>query len=248
MNTMRLKPALHYHLDYMARASLSTLGIVSAIVFVLSLFVSVTTVDDGTDITIAFLGNVNIGGNVIFNAGSVIVIMLFVVGIAGIREDIKFLLQHGMGRYTVYFSTLWSSLISSAALGLSCEILNLIWNAWPAFPASGIVFPNGGFFSGWILHTLCFFLAWQLGMLLSLIYYRLSRTGQIVFSVAGVAFLVFALPNIILSILGDEVGVLDAIFFNYPQNPLTLMMVALLGGVLSAGGNFLLIRRAQIRE
>ena len=236
MNNMRLKPAMHYQLNYMFWASLCILGIAAAIVVFLRLVVGVVVI------------NINIGGDTsqgdfLFSVGAILAITFFIIGIAGIREDLKFFIQHGMGRCTTYFSHILTSLASGLALGLLCELLNLFSRAWPAFPVSGLMFSDQGFLAGWMLHTLCFFFVWQLGALISLIYYRMSNWIQVtIFSI-----LLFGLPTFIGLAIGDFDGVVNTIV-NFFVNPPAFAPLFVIGGILAALGNFLLIRRAQIKE
>jgi len=247
MGNMRLKPALYYQLDYMVRASLSVLGVlllVSAANYLLINF---------------FEGNfaifmVIIDGDIssmALNVGGVAVISLFIVGIVGIREDIKFFMQHGRGRYTTYFSTLLGSLISAAAIGLVCELFNLIGDAWHMFPLQGVNFGGAGFIGSWVMHTVFFFGAWQLGMLVSLLYYRMSKMQQIIFSVAIGGIFLLALPTFVPSLIDSLVQGLEDMdwdAFMFMPNVSMLAVPVVLGGVMAAGFNFLLLRRAQIKE
>jgi len=191
------------------------------------------------------------------NIGGIFVITFFIVGIAGIREDLRFFLQNGMGRYTVYFSTLLASLICSAVLGL---IFGLI-NALPVQFVSATAFgSSGSFLAGWIMSGVFLFFAWQLGTLISLIYYRLKNTFQIVaVSVAGGVLILSGLPNIIYTFLyavipssdvaAEVAEAINEAFYGatiLPQN--NMPVVILLLGTVAAVLNFLLIRRAQVKE
>ena len=237
MGNMRLKAAMHYQLNYMFWASLSILGIAAAIAIFLRLVVGVVVIN------INLLGDAS-ESSFLFSAGAILAVTLFIIGIAGIREDLKFFIQHGMGRGTTYFSHILTSLISGLILGLLCQLFDLIiyW-VWPAFPVSGLRFPVEGFFAGWMLHTLCFFFVWQLGALISLIYYRMNNWIQsLIFSL-----LLFGSPLFIGMAIGNFDGVVDTII-NFFVNPPAFAPLFLIGGVLAALGNFLLIRRAQIKE
>ena len=244
MNKMRLKPALHYQLDYMVRASLSYIGVLAVIIIFISLirrFFGGLTVVNILGIVRIDAGGIG-GGQFTFNVGGLIIFILFVIGIVGIREDLKLFLQHGMGRATTYFSTLIISLICAVSYGLFCELLNLAFIHWPNFPVRAMFFPAQSFFAGWFFHASLFFFAWQLGVLISLIYYRMNGVQQTVFSVAGVAMIMFALPGGIRRIAGGED--LEAALVALLANPAFLP----LWGVLAAAGSFLLLRRAQVKD
>ena len=243
MNKMRLKPALHYQLDYFVRSSLSYLGVLAAIIISINLIRRFFI--DGTVVDILGLVRFDTGGGgfFVFNVGTILVFMLFVIGIVGIREDFKMLLQHGMGRCTAYFSSLFGSLIFAAVLGLFCELLNIAARYWPSFPVRGMTFLEQGFFAGWFLQAGFFFLAWQLGVLISLIYYRLNGLQQTVFTVAAVATIIFVLPGGLRHIAEGGAD-LEAALVGLLANPTFIP----LWGALAAVGNFLLLRRAQVKE
>jgi len=249
VNRLNLKPALRYQLTTMSKAAAMVFAIVFAVAIFLHFLVGFF-IEPETTVNIA--GIVSTEADETFetfirvnqvNFGFVAIIFLFVAGVGGIREDLKLMLQHGMGRRTVYVSTLLGSLISSAALGIFCELLNLV----TVFSISGLNF-QGGFFSGVLLHTLSFFLAWQLGTLISMIYYRLETMQKIIFSVLGGALIVFGIPRTITRLLTHDAGAFEATLINIFTNPFVLVLPILVCGVLAATGNFLLLRRAQVRE
>jgi len=246
VNRLNLKPALRYQLTSMSKAAAMVFAIVFAVAVFLHVIVGVFIEPEAT-INIAGIASTEVDETFIrvnqVNFGFVAIIFLFVVGVGGIREDLKLMLQHGMGRRTVYVSTLLGSLISSAALGIFCELLNLV----TVFSISGLNF-QGGFFSGVLLHTLSFFLAWQLGTLISMIYYRLETMQKIIFSVLGGALIVFGIPRTITRLLTHDAGAFEATLINIFTNPFALVLPILVCGVLAATGNFLLLRRAQVRE
>lgn len=248
MNNMRLKQALHYQLDYMVKSYWGFFGVILAIMIFIRLLMAFA--GNAVSFELPFAGDINIGvgevqaqGHVNFNIGIPVIIMLFIVGIIGIREDIKMLLQHGMGRYTIYFSGLINSLLTGAFLGFICMILSLIANRWPGFFVIGSVVSVQGFLNGWILNIGGFFFAWQLGSMISLIYYRLNHIQQVIFSVSAGAVLLFGVPNII-SRIGAEAFAesLSNIFVN--NAILTLFLL----GASAAAFNFLLLRRAEVKE
>ena len=246
MNNMRLFPAMRYQLSYMARGALITLGILCAVFFALGLIMVINDVTEGA----INIGVISVNGNVSFhfNSGAVMAITIFIFGIVGIREDLKLFLQHGIGRYTTYFSSLFSSLIIGVALGLLLELLNLAAALWSAFSAQTPAFSVGGFISGWLLHTGGLFFAWHFGALISLIYYRLQKIQQIIFSVAGVAILVFALPRALSRFFGEDSTALERALRSITATPLSLVCLIFFIGAFAAAANFLLLRRAQVKE
>ena len=222
-------------MNYFAWSSLYVYGI-SIAVFVAIGFIATISVN---------AGNVNVG------ISGVGFLHLFILGIAGIRSDLRFYLQHGISRRTTFFSHLYGSLICSAAIGLFCKIFNLFAGLLPVYTGGGSDFTIQSFLTGWMTHTLVFFFAWQIGALISLIYYRLGMMQQIVFTVAAITAILLTL----LSSVRYAVSVSDGLggmaqsavesSFGFTS---TLILATLLLGTLAAAGNYLLLRRAQIKE
>jgi len=264
MRAMNLKPALQYQLDYMAKATLSVLGVSIAIILFFSLLGGVfqfggtsgneyETAD--TILNLQVRGTeLDYGGNLVmwFNLGAIALFSIFIVGIVGIREDIKFLLQHGMGRYTVFLSTLLGSLITGLALGALGELLNFISSNWEAFPIRGLTFDGAehGFVVGWLSQAMLLFFVWQLGTLISLIYYRMNRIQQIVFSVCAGGIIFFGIqgPLPALEHWGEYIPQVIETLENIVLNPVNIVIFSSAAGVVSAMLNFFLIRRAEIKE
>jgi len=238
MNNLNLKPAMRYQLDYLKNAFLIALGILFVASIVISVFISFRVLGENSTL---------------MGIDGVFVIMIFIIGICGIREDLRFFIQHGMGRLTTYFSTLFASLICSAALGL-------IITAFTAFSSTLQIIRIESVFSWillqsnsvpslislWILSTFTLFFANQLGILISLIYYRLNKIQCIVFSVLAGASIIF-IPRLTLtrrSNMGAEA--FDSMWHNFFHTPATLILTFAIVGILAAIGSFLLLRRAQI--
>jgi len=237
MKISRLKPALIYQLSYVAWTSLCVLGIVAAIMIL-----------TGTGTFFFFGTNDYTTGS--YFVGGTIAVTFFVIGAGGIREDLKFMLQHGIGRKTTYLSNILGSLISGAALGLICEVLNLASIRWPVLSAGTLFLTDGGLFEGWMLHTLSFFIAWQMGSLISLIFYRMNKTQKIVLITFIIAMAVFSFIFGLNRLIINVDGFVDMVV-GFAENPLELGLLVLplvaLGAIVSVF-NFLLIYRAQIKE
>jgi len=237
MNTSRLKQAIHYQLNYFGWSFLYVYGIAAAVIIVI-----------GSMMTI----NVSNGnGNVVTTGiGGTGFVHFLIMGIAGIRGDLRFFIQHGISRRSTFFSHFYASLICSAVLGLFCEVFNLILYYLLGFALFGSAFTIQGFLTGWVAYTFIFFTAWQVGALISLIYYRLSKMQQIVFSVTAIATIMLAVSGSIRRLvgLGDELGLIRTIIENIIRLAGITAWVALLIGLLAAIGNYLLLRRVQIKE
>jgi len=269
MRSMNLKPALLYQLDYMLRASLGVLGVLILVALgshllaaagIFSVNIDTSSPGEILDLAIRGAGEIQIegadyDGEIIIvnwlNVGAVALLSLFIVGIVGIREDIKFLLQHGMGRRTVFTSTFLASLISAAAIGLINEGFNLISSHWAAFPFVGLTFDgmNHGFFAGWLFHVGILFCAWQLGTFISLLYYRMNKIQQIVFSVVAGGFILLVMQGFVRRVVVDvDVWIENFMYTLENLHLINISMITLIIGLVAAAFSFMLIRRTQVKE
>ena len=257
MKTMSLKKAMNYQISYMSEAVAWFFGIVSAIGLILWLISSIATGTAGV-ISLPFVGNINIGGyegniNMDINMAAMLTIMLFIVGIVGIREDLKMFVQHGMGRYTVYFSTLLISLLVGAVMGVVFEIINMLRANVAGFPLSAVAFGSPeGFIAGWFMSFSAIFFVWQFGAAISLVYYRLSGIKSVIFTVVGVAILISGTARTVIDAFTAVIANPDAVATTGFE-ALLLGQIDTVGWILAAGIicaviNFFLIRHAQIRE
>ena len=234
MTSSRLNQALFYQLRSFGWSSLYVYGISLCVIVAVRLL-------------FAFSGN---GGNFTAAIGGVGFFHFLIIGIAGIRADLRFFIQHGMSRRTTFLSNLYGSLICGIALGLFCMLFNLIAGHWLRLIHTDSAFTIPGFFTDWAGYTFSFFFAWQIGALISLIYYRLGKTQQIVFTAAVFAFTMLGGLGAILRFIGLAGGFENMIHW-IVENPesLTTMGIwfCLPIGILAAAGNSLLLRRVQIK-
>ena len=249
MTKLHIWPALRYQLDYIGKTTLWIVGISFAILLITSLFLS--TMAYGAEVTVPIIGV--LATIIQFNIAGVLLFMAFLFGVGGIREDFKFYLQHGMGRKTTFLSTVLIGLISGFGWGLLSQILTALSANWPAFPASGMLFPTGNFLLGWMLHMFLFFLFWQFGALCSLIYYRMNKIQKVIFSAAAIALVVFIIPNAIGSLVNffiapADIAQVGTTVANFLGNPVNHILIYIIPGAICTLINFLLIRRAQARD
>ena len=234
MNNMKLYPAMRYQLIYLAETFALMFGIAAALFIVSQVGITVAgiTVD-----------------SMLWNVGTFMLFALFVVGIGGVREDLRLMIQHGIGRRTTYVSTLLSDIVAGAGFGLILELLNVISRAVPAFPFSGLVFPVEHFLASWLLHIGAFLFARQLGVMISLLYYRMNKMQAIVFSVTAGALFLLGLPR---TFIGRGEEWFEALILTMVESalviPPTLRLSAFVICAAVIVANFFLIRNATIRE
>jgi hypothetical protein len=144
-------------------------------------------------------------------------------------------------------------LVSAVVVGFICQVLAVALSAWSDLIMidmfGGTIDSTTGFFTGWVLTTGVLFVAWQLGALISLIYYRLSKRGIIIFSAAAIILFVASINFFARRAgdLGDAIITLvipatEPVTRNTPTIALMILIIA----ALAILGNFVLIRRAQI--
>ena len=236
MKNSRLKQAMHYQLDYVGISCLYVFGIAIAIAVC---FMATSNFGDGISLSATGIGGVGF-------------VYFLVIGIGGIREDLRFFLQHGINRRTTFLSHLFSSLLCSAALGLFCEVFNCIVNFGFGFSFGihGSAYTIQSFFTSWTAYMAAFFFAWQIGALISLVYYRLSKMQQVVFTVSAIALVIFGGSASIRHFVGlsDDFGNIIRLLVENAISLATISIwVGMLFGMLAAAGNFLLLRRAQVK-
>jgi len=255
MTNMRLMPTLRYQLEYSAKSLLTMLGISVAVLILLSVLITtfvtsdyVVAQDEQVLSTFLILRVDGAGQIFSYNVAAIATVMFFVIGVSVVREDLRFFIQNGVGRRTTFVSTVLAGLVVGVVWGLFCEIMNLLFGNFNFFPGFGMIMQSTGFITGWALNGLSIFFVWQLGAMISLIYFRLGKTQKVVFTVAAIALLIFIVPNVIGHVVGFVLpGGMDAeALVRFFGNPLNIVFVALGASVITAIINFLLIRRVQI--
>jgi len=272
MNTLRLKPAMRYQLNYMFWASIIAFAIAIAVLILLTVLVGVTGFTDSVTVTeevlvdgewitinddsiIVDAGPINfdiaIGvhntSGVTFQVAGIFALMLFIIGIAGTREDLRFFVQHGLSRKTTFVSTLLTSIIIAVAYALVSEAIYLAFTHLTSFPISGLRISSAGFFGRFSLQTLTLFFAWQLGAVISLIYYRMNTVAKVIFSITAGATIIFVIPALIGFTVFSERSFLSVLVDFIATTHGTIILFLALGAICALG-NYLLIRRAPIKE
>ena len=253
MTNLHIKPAMRYQWNYMWRAGLWVAAILIGIILLINVIAAViyisyanipVTGDIGYALNEAF-GSMRIS---IIDIGGIFTLMLFIVGIFTIREDLRFFIQHGMGRKTTYVANILISLITAAAAGLFSELLALLVNNVEFLHGSISGFPTDNFFASWLLHTLSLFFAWHLGTMISLIYYRLNTLGKVLFSVTAGALFLFIIPVSLAPFVDFIFPASGPAVFNLLTNPALLGLITFGLTAVCAIISFLLIRRATIKS
>lgn len=171
------------------------------------------------------------------------VIMTLIIGIVFVRSHFRYYIQNGIGRKTtivmllVYGLTL--SVVTSLLVNISIPITNLI-----APGITGSLAYVNGFFSNFISVITYAFLTFNLGALISMFYYRISKYWVIFFSIAipvlGVNGMVW-IPVVLFPEATEKF--FQYLFTNTLFTDICFITTALVCYLLTA----LLIRRAPVK-
>lgn len=172
-------------------------------------------------------------------------IVMFVVGIAYVRENMRFLIQNGVGRTTAFLSETVTNLMYSFILAVYGEVSTYVF-AFIAKEEGKIVFsdlyemvfentqvigmPLAEHLKATLLVTIALFAASVAGMLISLVFFRLSKAWKIAVGV-GVPVTVFIiLPLAIVNFswlrwIGEAVMSVVEFAFSAPGNAIICFAV-----------------------
>jgi len=253
MAKLRLKTAFQYCL----RDGLKTIGIFFGIML---------AVHAALAAAILIFSNPGSSAGSISLYESAAMVTLFVTGIVSVRENLRLLIQHGIGRRTAFISeigvaaalaliaALAGELLISASQALlsgSAQIQYLSFYQM-AFNDGQIAAGLGARLMAAALGFAVYFTGYLLGMLISLIFYRLPKAWKIVVAVGVPVFFALIVPlsvatptgRAIFSWLAEPLARLLDFTFRAPGN---YLCVSLLFCLLVACFCQLLMRRAPIR-
>lgn len=190
-------------------------------------------------------------------------VMIFVLGICSIRDDMRLLIQHGVGRTTSFITNILTALMTALLLTFAGEIIVGIAQLITA-PMGNIEVPlfyqfysnSSGIaaFGDYLWSaamTIPIYLAvYLLGMAISLLFYRLPKPWKIGVGV-GVPVLCFVILPIagsyhesLLDAVVTPMSRLTAFCFAAPGN---MIITALAAALICAACAWLLFRRAPIK-
>ena len=191
------------------------------------------------------------------------VIFMFVMGLVVIRSDFPFFVQNGLNRASIFSIQQITIILFALLFGVASEILNYgLALGMPLTGGShavtaGSLYQSIYNISGvtFLIHlksvfftaALCFF-ANELGLFISLFYYRAKRSLKIIVSIAVPAFFFIVLPN--LAVLPSSRGIVEQIFRTLYACVSTiggLCLFTLLCSIVLGFFSWLFLRRAALR-
>lgn len=252
MNTMNLRPAYKYRFCDMVKG----IGFFYAIMVVVMTSVICLVsfeVSNGSNVSGSFAAFV-------FAA----TIALFVMGITTIREDMRLMLQNGIGRRTIFVTELLVVLSVSLLLAVAGELLIAIGQAVTASRSDffitdlyqilytdGINFnlALGEHFESIALAFGIYMCANLAGMFISLLFYRLNKMWTLIVAIGVPLLLIIGLPMLLTR--GSAGRFLESVFGMMLEfalsSPWALLLCFLLAAVLIGIVNWLMMRRAPVK-
>ncbi|MEG2037628.1 MAG: hypothetical protein RRZ93_06525 [Ruthenibacterium sp.] len=182
-------------------------------------------------------------------------VMTFVFGISTVRSDLRLFLQNGIGRASTFAADLLAAAVVSFALAVAGELLTVAVQSLPLSMdfkvmdlyqmtfAGGQPLSLGGHLMSGLLTAALTFSAHLGGMLISLIYARLSKRGAYLFSFALGFLLMFGIP-----FAGERTAEFLMPFLSWMMNSAENLVGTLAGlSLVTALPVWLLLRHAPLK-
>lgn len=251
MNTMNIRPAFRYRFCDMLKG----VGVFYAIMIIVILgIISLVSyeISNGSNASGSFSAFVLAA-----------TIMMFVTGITTIREDMRFMLQNGIGRRTILVTELLVTLSVSFLLAIAGELLIAIGQAVTANQSQfyiteiyQILFADGiNYTLSWGQHLESIALAFSIytcanlvGMFISLLFYRLNKMWTLIVAIGVPLLLIIGLPMALTKTsAGRWLQSIFGLIFEFAlSSPWALLFCFLLAAVLTGMVNWLMMRRAPV--
>lgn len=252
MKTMNIRPAFQYRFQ----DTLKSIGVFFAIMVVLFLIV------------ISLVSySVSIGGKVSGNFSPFVfaaTITLFVMGITTIRDDLRLMLQNGIGRRTIFVTELFVALSVSMILAFAGVLLIAIGQTLIATRSEFIITDlyqqlytdgsNNTLSFGKHLENIalsfsiytCVNIA---GIFISLLFYRLNKMWTLIVAIGAPLLLFIGLP---LLLTRSRLGyILESVFVRILEfalsSPWAMFLCFLLAAIFIGILNWLMLKRAPVK-
>jgi len=252
MNTMNVRPAFTYKFREIIKGIAVFYGIMVAILTGVIYLAYINLSNNNTTTS-------NFSAFMVAAANT-----LFVIGIVTIREDIRLMMQNGIGRRTIFITELLLTLSISLILAVAGELLIAIGQAitanWQGIFITDIyqlIYTyESNYKMSFLQHLESIAFAFSIyvcatlaGMLISLIFYRLSKIGTIIVAVGSPLFLFIILP---ITLKRSGAGyllrsVLMAVFQFIHSSPWAFIFCSLLATIFISIFSWLLMRRAPVK-
>lgn len=188
-------------------------------------------------------------------------ITIFVFGICSIRDDLRFCIQHGVGRRTVFVSVSLSIACIAVIFAVAGETILAVMQALSStreniaiYDIYQLIFLDAAATMTLSQHLLsivfnisCFILVGMAGMFVFLVFYRLSKIWTIIVAISVPVLLVFGVPLIPNGQLGASLANVLLQFFNWIlSGTWAWVLFSIAAAIVFAVFNCLLMRRAPV--
>lgn len=242
---MRLQTAVKYNVWKTKRALLIFYGIIYGL-FILA---GITALTDGAD-------SFSVSG-----LESASVIFIFILGLNFFSESFSMFMQNGISRRTMFFSYILSFIPLAALMALWDSVNGSIAGAFINYEGMfsqlyQLRYDGAGwqlFFEGLLWYMFAYGMFIALGLLITVLYYRMDKGQKLLVSIGVPVGLFVALPMIDnLLVDGAIFGALGRFFtfamgFQNGVNPYYPMATFVLAFAIFAGLAYALIRKAVVR-
>lgn len=252
MTNMNIRPAFRYRLNEAVKGAAIFFGVMILVTAGIAGLIFYTT-DRGGTISGSFSG-----------FGISAAIAMLITGICTIREDLRLMLQNGVGRRTVFAAEVLVILIVSLLLAVAGELLIVVGQAatsgWQNFYITDLF--QIAFFSGTgenlslaahlecILCFLGLYTSFNLaGIFCSLLFYRLNKMWTIIVAVGTPLFFFVGLPVLLAQKLIPDflISAVGWIFRFAFSTTWAMLLTLAVTAALIAAVNWLLLRRAPVK-
>lgn len=248
MTNINFKPSFKY----------CFLNMISGVsVFLLIMLIITAAVAITANISIRLNGEIAIMFNAFETAAA---IAAFVIGIVSIREDMRLLMQNGVGRRTAFLSEIAVAVVTMAIMSLAGILIARIGGVLAADNDNVMIDTLYSFLFTQRVHALApavifgetflwnlmiYLSAYFTGMFISLLFYRLSKIWKIVAAIGLPALFLIILPTVLVKSLPGLVIYIYSIDSFY--DPWTGIMIGSGNTLVFCIASWLMIRRAPIK-
>ncbi len=249
---LSILPAFRYSIKGYLKSSVVFVGIIILVFLFLAVLMGILSSQTTA-------GSIS-GGSFEFSS----FIFLLVIGIVAIREDLRMLIQHGLGRRTCFISSLLCAAVIAMALAIFAELLSTLLIAISAnyqniavssftqmlFQTESLSFAQH--LLAVIINFSIMLCSYFVGMFCSLVFYRLPKYWKLVVAIGVPAFFVILMPLFSQTKIGAAFFAalskfLDKLIELIAASSWYLVLFVLIIALVVAGLCFLLIRRADIQ-
>lgn len=248
MNSMNFKPAFRYCFRNMIT------GVAAFLIIMLTITIAIAVT---ANISIRLSGDITIMFNAFETAAA---IASFVIGIVSIREDMRLLIQYGVGRRTAFLSEIAVAVMITMIMSVAGILIaliggslaagneNIVINTLYSFiyaQRAALLSPTAIFMETFLWNFIIYLSAYFTGMFISLMFYRLSKVWKVIAAIGLPILFLVILPTVLVKSLPGLVIYIFSI--DSFTNPWTGIKIGFLNSIVFGIASWLLMIRAPIK-